>query len=135
MKEGKRDDGEVTRELQMAAEEFADVAERVERIIDAADGEMADIVLAEAEGIYDSARRLYYAATDLQRESTRLRAANKALRAKLAELYPFVGSSCPDECRWRAICDGAPMACRAYPEYARELRRLGVEVECEAEQA
>ena len=45
-----------------------------------------------------------------------------------AELYPFVGDSCPEECRWRGECDPDGPDCVAYGEYFEILTGMGIEV-------
>jgi hypothetical protein len=58
------------------------------------------------------------------------------LRDMCAELYPYVGETCPEECKYREECesesnrgtDGFPLMCVAYNELFEKLRNLGVEV-------
>ena len=58
------------------------------------------------------------------------------LRDMCAELYPYVGETCPEECKYREECesesnrgtDGFPLMCIAYNELFEKLRNFGVEV-------
>lgn len=60
----------------------------------------------------------------------------RKLREACAELYPYVGETCPEECKYRDECesdsnrgtDGFPLMCVAYNELFEKLRNLGVEV-------
>lgn len=59
------------------------------------------------------------------------------LREWCVELYPYVGDTCPDTCKYREECesesnldtDGFPLVCVAYNELFEKLRNLGMEVE------
>ena len=50
------------------------------------------------------------------------------------EMYPYVGDACPDECRYRAECegeynqgmDGRTLVCVAYGHIGERLRELGI---------
>lgn len=58
------------------------------------------------------------------------------LREWCAELYPYVGETCPEECKYCEECesesnldtDGFPLMCVAYSILFEKLRDLGVEV-------
>lgn len=58
------------------------------------------------------------------------------LRSLVAELLPYAGDSCPDECRYRKECDsdsnlgtdGFPLLCVAYGHLLEKARVLGVDV-------
>ena len=58
------------------------------------------------------------------------------LEEVIAEMYPFVGDTCPEGCRWREECnsdsnkrsDGAFLMCLAYNRYYEILEDLGIEV-------
>lgn len=50
------------------------------------------------------------------------------LEALAAELYPFVGDTCPESCRWRGECDPEGPTCIAYDRYFDIFNRMGIEV-------
>lgn len=57
------------------------------------------------------------------------------LRELALEMYPYVGDTCPDECRYIAECesennrgtDGYALTCVAYGYIGARLRELGIE--------
>lgn len=52
------------------------------------------------------------------------------LESVIAELYPFVGNSCPDECKYRDECDALNCGeCIAYTRYFEVLNGMGIEVD------
>lgn len=59
------------------------------------------------------------------------------LEELVAELLPYAGSSCPEECRYQEECEdegnlstnGWPLTCVAYGHLVHSAMELGVEVE------
>ena len=59
------------------------------------------------------------------------------LRDLVAELLPYAGSSCPEECRYQEECEdegnlstnGWPLTCVAYGHLIDAAKALGVEVD------
>lgn len=90
------------------------------------------------EDITDAFTRGYTGAVEIGNKAIKkLEAENAKLRELCKELYPFVGSTCPDECKHREECegegnrgtDGFPLVCVAYNRYFEDMRELGIEVE------
>lgn len=58
------------------------------------------------------------------------------LRELVREMYPYVGETCPEECKYRDECegednrgtDGFPLMCVAYNRIGERLHALRIEV-------
>lgn len=73
---------------------------------------------------------------DAERRVAELEELNAGLSDLVAELLPYSGDTCPDECRYREECDGPsnqsstgePLLCVAYGHLLEKASELGVEV-------
>ena len=73
---------------------------------------------------------------EAERRVAELEKLNAGLSDLVAELLPYSGDTCPDECRYREECDGPsnqsstgePLLCVAYGHLLEKARELSVEV-------